>query len=191
MGPSGSGSIPPGLNYNPMHLDAAMNKISVSTSEDSWLRYKRARFLKKLCSYLISTDVYHEETYLRVESVGLYFMQLYFVHKPQLQMDGQKCHIPCLACLFLACKVNDVVKKMRDMIKAYGSYLSHAEGRELTGQEAEQIRENVCVAEAFLIKSIAFNFDVQLPLDYISVYFKVFEAPPGDTNAEYVFLLFF
>ena len=116
-------------------------------------------------------------------------MQLYFVHKPQLAKDAQKCHIPCLACLFLACKVNDVVKKMRDVIKAYGSYLSHAEGRELTGQEAEQIRDNVCICEAFLIKSIDFEFDVQLPLDYISVYFSVFSSAPGDSNAEYDFLL--
>ena len=96
MGPSGSGSIPCGLRYSKTHLETAVNKLGVSPSEDSWLRYKRARFLKKLCSFLIDTNVYHEETYLRVESVGLYFMQLYFVPKPQLAKDAQSMGDPVL-----------------------------------------------------------------------------------------------
>jgi cyclin T len=79
-----------------------------------------------------------------------------------------------MAALFLAGKVEETPKKLRDVITE--CYKIRHKNAEISPEEMNTLREEVLVAERVLLQTLAFDLTVEHPYKYLLQYVKTIEG---------------
>lgn len=100
----------------------------------------------------------------RVQVLACYFLQLFFMFRSLRQEDAK---VVAVAAAFLACKIVDVPRRMRDLLRTHNSLRAKAGEAELDEEEQKALRDRILKVEFLLLRIIRFDFDVELPLEQI------------------------
>lgn len=135
-------------------------KGGISIEDERIERYIACQIVRDLIR-----DVFKTKENMRVQTLGCYYLQLFFMFQSMKDFDAR--HAVAFAAARLACKVFD------EKPRGGGMYLELEKlrmknGREgLSEDEKKDIRQQASEIEIFLLRLTNFHFDIALPCDEI------------------------
>jgi len=105
----------------------------------------------------------------------LFFFHRFFSVHSYIKHDR---HIIGSACLFLAGKVEETPKKLRDVIAATYS-IKHKKELKIDSREFFDLKEHLLASERIVLQTIAFDLTVEHPYKYLLTYVKSIKGTPN------------
>jgi len=75
--------------------------------------------------------------------------------------------VVALSCVFLACKVAEMPRRIKNVIRAHNQVLQEEKRPELSDEKQTRLVDRMLKVEFILLRISAFHFDAMLPLQYI------------------------
>lgn len=127
-------------------------------------RFEACELARRIVRHLLSSDDKElDDTRGKVQVLACYYLQLFFMSR---SLREESTTVVAVAAAFLACKVGDAPKRIRDVLRAHGGARKPGEA-ELGEEELKVLRDRIPKVELRLLQIIRFNFDIALPLEEI------------------------
>jgi len=110
----------------------------------------------------INTEKTHEELCNKAQVLACYYLQLFYVFQSLQQEDSR---LVATASAFLACKVVDVPRRMRGLLRALNQQCVQRGEAEFGEEEQRRTCEQILRIEFQLVRIIRFDFDLALSLE--------------------------
>lgn len=91
-------------------------------------------------------------------------------------------HVVATACLFLACKVEEVHRKLRDVLR-YSYELQHGEKLEVDSEPFNNFKKQVLAAERLVLQTIAFDLTVEHPHRFLQEHASLLQLSLDDRRS--------
>jgi len=126
-------------------------KEGMDPGEEDLERYIGCLWVDRL---LRSMGEFNERT--KINACAHYYFHAFFNYRSFRMQDKG---VVSLASVFLACKVLENPRKMRDLLRCYQAEISKAHpGIDLTEKEQFELREEITRIESFLLRVLSFDF---------------------------------
>jgi len=156
----------PELRWNVEEIKTTPSRADgVPEREERALRFSGCDYARNLSRVLFNNDKSQEDSCNRVQILACYYLQSFFMFRSLRQEDAKTVAI---AATFLACKVVDLPRKMRGILRALNQLRVQAGEAELGEEEQKKLCERVLKIEFLLLRIIRFEFDIDLPLDALA-----------------------
>ncbi|KAL4460518.1 hypothetical protein ABPG74_000269 [Tetrahymena malaccensis] len=101
-----------------------------------------------------------------ISSLGIQLVNYFFIGKSYLNYDR---FIYCAAALMLAFKIKEQDHyRLKPIIMGYYQQAPRRDQTQIMNDTIyQQIKNKICIAESKLLKAIQFEFDIQLPFDFL------------------------
>lgn len=110
----------------------------------------------------INTEKTHEELCNKAQVLACYYLQLFYMFQSLQQEDSR---LVAIASAFLACKVVDVPRRMRGLLRALNQQRVQCGEAEFGEEEQRRTCEQILKIEFQLVRIVRFDFDLALPLE--------------------------
>merc|ERR1740123_1626865 len=110
----------------------------------------------------INTEKTHEELCNKAQVLACYYLQLFYMFHSLQQEDSW---LVAIASAFLACKVVDVPRRMRGLLRALNQQRVQRGDAEFGEEEQRKTCEQILRIEFQLVRIVRFDFDLALPLE--------------------------
>merc|ERR1712232_407573 len=107
------------------------------------------------------SDQRTDEVSKSAQCLACYYVQLFFMFRSMRQEDVK---VVALAAAFLACKVTDSQRRMRDLLRTNNQLRGNRGETELGEEEQRALRERIVKLEFMMLRIIRFNFDLPVRL---------------------------
>merc|ERR1740121_1447088 len=128
-------------------------------------RFLACEYARKLIRTIFATDRQQEDCSNRVQMLACYYIQVFYMFR-SLRQDELK--TVAVAGTFLACKVVDLPKRMKNILRALNQMRAQGGEAELGEEEQRVLCDRVLRMEFFILRIIRFDFDLVLPLDFLA-----------------------
>ena len=104
----------------------------------------------------------------QVTLLTCYYVQQYYQPNHQESIgEKEKCEVVALGCIFIACKVADLPRRIKNVVRAYNQILQEEKRPELSDEQQSQLVEKMIKIEFLVVRAVAFHFDVLMPLQFL------------------------
>jgi len=136
----------------------------VAENDERFARFVACETARDLVRNLfnINTEKTHEELCNKAQVLACYYLQLFYMFQSLQQEDSR---LVAIASAFLACKVVDVPRRMRGLLRALNQQCVQRGEAEFGEEEQRRTCEQILRIEFQLVRIIRFDFDLALPLE--------------------------
>lgn len=127
-------------------------------------RFNACNYARDLIRWLFSADRQQGEISNHVQILACYYIQLFYMFRSLRQEDAKMVSV---AATFLACKVVDMPRKIKNIMRGVSQLRVPGSEPDLTADEERALCERVLKAEFLMLRIIQFQFDMELPLDVL------------------------
>lgn len=162
----------PGQRYNGgrRHLRWTVDEVAATPSRADGITDKAERmerfaacdYARNLIRALFSNEKTHEEQCNHVQVLACYYLQLFYMFRSLRQENSR---IVAIAAAFLACKVVDLPRRMRSLLRTVNQQRVQSGEAEFGEEEQRRTCEQILRIEFLLLRIVQFDFDVALPLE--------------------------
>lgn len=104
----------------------------------------------------------------QVTLLSCYYVQQYYHPNHEVIIGERDSYdVVALGCIFVACKVADHARRIKNLVRAYNQVLQEEKKPELSDEQQTQLVEKILKIEFLVLKAVAFHFDVLMPLEYL------------------------
>jgi len=128
-------------------------------------RFGACNYARKLIRVIFNSEKLHEDSCNRVQILACYYVQVFFMF---ISLREEDANVVAVAATFLACKVVDLPRKAKGVLRALNQVRTQLGEKELLEEDQKRLWERVLRVELFLLRVLRFDFDVALPLDALA-----------------------
>lgn len=117
------------------------------------------------CNYArnIVRTLYNDNS-TKPQILACYYVQIFYMFRSLRHEDSK---VVAVSAAFLACKVVDLPRRMRGLLRAWNQYRVQNGEPELGEDEQRRVTERILKIEFLLLRILRFDFDVQLPTEFL------------------------
>lgn len=117
------------------------------------------------CNYArnIVRTLYNDNS-TQPQILACYYIQIFYMFRSLRHEDWK---VVAVSAAFLACKVVDLPRRMRGLLRAWNQYRVQNGEPELGEDEQRRVTERILKIEFLLLRILRFDFDVQLPTEFL------------------------
>eukprot|EP00927_Polykrikos_kofoidii_P049728 TRINITY_DN43747_c0_g1_i1.p1 TRINITY_DN43747_c0_g1~~TRINITY_DN43747_c0_g1_i1.p1 ORF type:complete len:531 (-),score=104.27 TRINITY_DN43747_c0_g1_i1:47-1639(-) len=165
-GPRAPASPRPGHRFRWLVTDIAATPSrsdGVAEKEERAERFAACHLARGIVRGLFSDCGDHklDEVCKSAQCLACYYLQLFFMFRSLRQEDPK---VVAVATAFLACKVVDMPRRMRDVLRTNNQLRVSSGEAELGEEEQRLLREKVIQLESYMLRMIRFEFDLSVRL---------------------------
>lgn len=153
----------PDLRWSVEEIEATPSRGDGVLERDERVeRFLACEYARNLIRQVFNNDRQQEDNCNRVQILACYYLQLFFMFQSLRKEDAKTVAV---AGTFLACKVVDLPRKMRGILRALNQLRVQGNVAELGEDEQKRLCDRVLKIESALLRIIRFDFDLSLPLE--------------------------
>lgn len=149
--------------FTPYELENTPSRVDgITAADEKKLRGKTVFLIETLCKYK-NFSWANKSSLLPQASACMYFHRFY-QYQSFRKHDRQ---VVAVACLFLACKVEEDPKRIKDMITGYFDIkkLLNPDVPQVTDEQKMEMLEKVLIAERVILQTLAFDLRIVHPIE--------------------------
>lgn len=153
-------------SFEEVAQDTPSRRDGVSEQAERAARFAACQFARGMVRELLCSGSRAEmdEASSRAQMLACLFVQFFFMFRSLQHEDSR---VVATAAAFLACKVGDVPRRMRDLLRTHNAQRTKAGAPELEEEQQHRLRERILQVEFLLLRIIRFDFDISLPLEEV------------------------
>jgi len=169
--PDGRGAVPTSLQWTAEQLerDTPSRHDGVSEHDERSMRFKASEYARDTVRELLRGSTNAEiaeggDIHSRVQLLACFYVQLFYQFTSVLQEDTK---VVGLSAAFCACKMGDIPRKMRDLLRTHNFLRARAGQVELREQEAKALEKRIVKTEFVILRVVVFHVDIGLPSNHL------------------------
>eukprot|EP00929_Paragymnodinium_shiwhaense_P103227 TRINITY_DN66564_c0_g1_i1.p1 TRINITY_DN66564_c0_g1~~TRINITY_DN66564_c0_g1_i1.p1 ORF type:complete len:450 (-),score=67.55 TRINITY_DN66564_c0_g1_i1:177-1526(-) len=145
-------------------VDTPSRRDGIDEKTERAERFVACHFARGIIRLLFSdsSDQKHDELSKSAQCLACYYLQVFYMFRSLRQEDSK---VVAVAAAFLACKVVDSPRRMRDVLRSNNQMRAQKQEPELGEDEQRSLRERVLKLEIILLRIIRFDFDLVVRID--------------------------
>jgi len=161
---SGGSQEAPVLRWTAENLASSTpsRKNGVPEKEEQTGRFDASNYARNVVRALYNDHNAEENT--RAQILACYYIQLFYMFRSLAAEDWK---VVAVGASFLACKVVDMPRRMRGLLRAWNQHRVSNGEPELGEEEQRKMTERILKVEFLLLRILRFDFDVQLPIEFL------------------------
>lgn len=169
--PDGKGAVPAALRWTAeaVSKDTPSRLAGIPEDQERAVRFETCEYARLTVRELArgAGNLEHEgDTAMqsRVQMLACFYVQIFYQFTSVLQEDIK---VVALAAALCACKMGDIPRKMRDLLRTHNFLRTRNGELELGDEEVKALEKRIVKTEFVILRVVCFHVDIGLPINHI------------------------
>lgn len=169
--PDGKGAVPSALRWTAEQLsrNTPSRRDGVSEDDERGVRFETCEYARHTVRELLRGSANTEiaeggDIHNRVQMLACFYVQLFYQFTSVLQEDAK---VVGLSAALAACKMGDIPRKMRDLLRTHNLLKTRAGEVELGEEEIKALEKRIVKTEFVILRIVVFHVDIGLPSNHL------------------------